>query len=82
VLIFYILTVGAVFVLRKKLPHAERPYHVIGYPILPAAYILMAFIICVSLLIFKTAFAFSGLCLVLLGVPIYYILKKGNGQNN
>jgi APA family basic amino acid/polyamine antiporter len=79
VLIFYILTVGAVFVLRKKLPHAERPYQVIGYPILPAAYILMAFIICVSLLIFKTAFAFSGLCLVLLGVPIYYILKWKNG---
>ena len=79
VLIFYILTVGAVFVLRKKLPHAERPYQVIGYPILPAAYILVAFIICVSLLIFKTAFAFSGLCLVLLGVPIYYILKWKNG---
>ena len=79
VLIFYILTVGAVFVLRKKLPHAERPYQVIGYPLLPAAYILMAFIICVSLLIFKTAFAFSGLCLVLLGVPIYYILKWKNG---
>lgn len=79
VLIFYILTVGAVFVLRKKLPNAERPYQVIGYPILPAAYILMAFIICICLLIFKTAFAFSGLCLVLLGVPVYYILKSKNG---
>ena len=48
-----------VFVLRKKLPNAERPYQVIGYPILPAAYIVMAFIICISLLIFKTAFAMS-----------------------
>jgi APA family basic amino acid/polyamine antiporter len=82
VLIFYILTVGAVFVLRKNLPHAERPYQVIGYPILPAVYILMALIICISLLIFKTAFAFSGLCLVLLCVPVYYILKRKNGQNN
>jgi APA family basic amino acid/polyamine antiporter len=79
VLIFYILTVGAVFILRKKQPNAERPYKVIGYPILPAAYILMALIICVSLLIFKTAFAFSGLCLVLLGVPVYYFLKRKNG---
>jgi len=82
VLIFYILTVGAVFVLRKKLPNAERPYQVIAYPILPAAYIVMALIICISLLIIKTAFAFSGLCLVLLGVPVYYILKRKNGQNN
>jgi APA family basic amino acid/polyamine antiporter len=79
VLIFYILTVGAVFVLRKKQPNAYRLYKVIGYPILPAAYIVMALIICISLLIFKTAFAFSGLCLVLLGVPVYYFLKRKNG---
>jgi len=79
VLVFYILTVGAVFILRKKQPNAERTYKVIGYPILPAAYMLMAFIICVSLLIYKPAFAFSGLFLVLIGVPVFYILKRKNG---
>lgn len=78
VLIFYILTVGAVFILRKKLPNAERPYKVIAYPFLPILYIVMAFTICVSLLVFKTAFAFTGLCLVLLGVPIYYLVKPKN----
>ncbi len=78
VLIFYTLTVGAVFVLRKKQPNAERPYKVIGYPILSAAYIVMALVISISLLIFKTAFALSGLCLVLLGVPVYYLLKRKN----
>lgn len=78
VLIFYILTVGAVFILRKKHPNAERPYKVIAYPYLPILYIIMALIICVSLLIFKTAFAFTGLCLVLIGVPIYYLVKPKN----
>lgn len=79
VLVFYILTVGAVFILRKKQPNAERTYKVIGYPILPAVYIIMAIIICVSLLIYKPAFAFSGLFLVLIGVPVFYILKRKNG---
>lgn len=78
VLIFYILTVGAVFILRKKQPHADRPYKVIAYPFLPILYIVMALVICVSLLIFKTTFAFTGLCLVLLGVPIYYLVKPKN----
>jgi APA family basic amino acid/polyamine antiporter len=78
VLIFYILTVGAVFILRKKQPNADRPYKVIGYPFLPILYIVMALIICISLLVFKTSFAFTGLCLVLLGVPIYYFVKPKN----
>ncbi|MBJ7428193.1 MAG: amino acid permease [Bacteroidia bacterium] len=78
VLIFYILTVGAVFILRKKQPNADRPYKVIAYPFLPVLYIVMALIICICLLIFKTAFAFTGLCLVLLGVPIYYLVKPKN----
>lgn len=78
VLIFYILTVGAVFILRKKQPNADRPYKVIAYPFLPILYIVMALIICISLLVFKTAFAFTGLCLVILGVPIYYFVKPKN----
>ncbi len=78
VLIFYILTVGAVFILRKKQPNAERPYKVIAYPYLPILYIIVALIICISLLIFKTAFAFTGLCLVLIGIPIYYFIKPKN----
>ncbi len=76
VLLFYILTVGAVFVLRKKQPFSERSYKVIAYPYLPLLYIVMALTICISLLIYKTAFAFTGLCLVLLGVPIYYYIKN------
>lgn len=78
VLIFYILTVGAVFILRKKQPNAERPYKVIAYPYLPILYMVMALIICISLLVFITAFAFTGLCLVLIGVPIYYFVKPKN----
>ncbi len=40
-LMFYILTVSAVFVLRRKKPAADRPYRAWGYPLLPAIYIVL-----------------------------------------
>jgi Amino acid transporters len=40
--LFFALTTGAVFVLRRKMPLASRPYRTIGYPILPLVFILVA----------------------------------------
>ncbi|MES2689210.1 MAG: APC family permease, partial [Bacteroidota bacterium] len=76
VLIFYILTVGAVFVLRKKQPEAPRAYKVLGYPVVPAVYILLAVFICINLLIYKTAYTLPGIGIVVLGIPVYYFLNK------
>jgi APA family basic amino acid/polyamine antiporter len=75
VLLFYILTVAALFLFRVKQPNADRPYKVWGYPIVPAIYILLATTICVSLLIYKPNYTYPGLGIVLLGVPVYYWFK-------
>ena len=72
VLLFYILTVGGVFILRRKNPSAERPYKTFGYPFLPILYIILASIICVILLLYKPEFTWPGLIIVLLGIPVYY----------
>ncbi len=72
VLVFYILTILGLFVLRFKRPDAERPYRAIGYPVLPAIYILMALFIDAVLLLYKPQFTWPGLIIVLLGVPVYY----------
>jgi APA family basic amino acid/polyamine antiporter len=72
VLIFYILTIGGIFILRKKRPNAERPYRAFGYPFVPALYILLATAICVDLLIYKPEFTWPGLEIVLAGIPVYY----------
>ena len=45
VLIFYVLTIGALFVLRQTRPNAERPYRAFGYPVLPALYLIAASVI-------------------------------------
>lgn len=80
-LLFYIVTIGGLFMLRKKEPDAERPYKVIAYPILPILYILIAVAICAILLVTKTQNTVSGLVIVALGLPIYYFIKpKGEGK--
>jgi APA family basic amino acid/polyamine antiporter len=71
VLVFYILTILGLFVLRVKQPEASRPYKALGYPILPALYIVMASWICIVLLRYKPQYTWPGLVLVLLGIPVY-----------
>lgn len=73
VVLFYALTILGVFILRRKQPNAERPYKAFGYPLLPAIYILMAISFCILLIIYKPAFTWPGLIIVLIGIPIYYL---------
>jgi basic amino acid/polyamine antiporter, APA family len=73
VLLFYILTIAGLFVLRRTRPNMERPYKAIGYPALPAIYMLAAGLIEIFLLIYKPNFTWPGLIIVLLGVPVYFI---------
>jgi APA family basic amino acid/polyamine antiporter len=75
-LVFYILTIVGLFVLRYKRPDAPRPYKALGYPVLPALYIVMAAWICVVLLRYKPQYTWPGLVLVLLGVPVYLFWSR------
>jgi basic amino acid/polyamine antiporter, APA family len=75
-LLFYILTIYGIFILRKKEPDTERPYKAFGYPIIPAIYILITALICITLLIYDTKSTGLGLVIVGLGVPVYYFMKS------
>ena len=73
VLVFYILTITGLFVLRVKRADAPRPYRAIGYPVLPAIYILIAGFIDIVLLRYKPQYTWPGLIIVLLGIPVFYL---------
>lgn len=75
VLVFYILTILGIFILRKKMPNAERPYKAFGYPVLPALYILISSAICLALLYTKPTTCGWGVFIMLIGIPIYYLTK-------
>jgi APA family basic amino acid/polyamine antiporter len=76
VVIFYVLTIAGIFILRKTRPDIPRPYKAIGYPILPAIYMLMGISFCVLLIIYKPQFTWPGLIITLLGIPLYYIAVR------
>lgn len=76
VVIFYVLTIAGIFILRKKMPDAERPYKAWGYPFLPILYILMGIAFCILLIIYKPEFTWPGLIIVLIGIPIYYFMHR------
>lgn len=76
VVIFYVLTIGGIFILRKRLPNAVRPYRAFGYPFLPALYIILGISFCGLLIWFKPEYTWPGLIIVLIGIPTYYALRK------
>ena len=74
-LMFYVLTVGAVFVLRVKYADAPRPYRTWGYPWVPALYILVAVALMSDLLVMKPHYTWPGLLIALSGIPLYWLLQ-------
>ncbi len=76
VLIFYVLTIGGIFVLRRKRPDAERPYRAFAYPVVPGLYMLAATAIALVLLTYQTRTAWPGLAIVLAGIPVYFAWRR------
>ena len=74
--IFYTLSVAAVFVLRRKQPHRERPYRMWGYP-----YSMWLFVV-VSVWFVMDAFlaqpwpSFMAFVIIATGVLAYWIWRK------
>ena len=74
--IFYILTIGSLFILRKKYPDMVRPYKAWGYPVLPIIVVMASTFILVNTLIEDPRSSLIGLIVPLLGIPVYYIFKN------
>ena len=74
-LMFYALTVGAVFILRVRRADAPRPYHAWGYPWVTAAYIAAAIAMMLDLLVMRPHYTWPGLLIALSGIPLYWVTQ-------
>lgn len=70
--IFYSAAIAGVIILRRRLPHADRPYRVWGYPVVPIAFSVAASVIVINTMVRSPLESFIGLGLVLVGIPIYF----------
>ena len=78
--IFYMLIFIGVFKLRKTRPDLDRPYKVIGYPVIPIIALLGGLFVVVNQLFMSglqsSIIALSGVVITLIGFPIYFYMDK------
>jgi basic amino acid/polyamine antiporter, APA family len=84
--LFYGMSALGIFVLRARMPNADRPYKVWGYPIVPGIFVLFTFFFLIATLVNdiqlynagKTPLINSllGLLLSVIGIPLYWVFKK------
>jgi APA family basic amino acid/polyamine antiporter len=70
--ILYAMAGASVFVLRRRRPDLPRPYKTIGYPVVPALFLLGAAILEGSTLVTSPRESLAGIALILLGLPLYF----------
>lgn len=76
IFIYYGATTLGVFILRKKMPDAARPYKVWGYPFTPAIVILFCLALFFNTIYARPREAAIGLTLMLSGVPMYWWFSR------
>ena len=76
--ILYGMTAAAVLVLRKKYPELPRPYKVLGYPLVPILFVLVAALLLGSTFIQSPRESIIGLVLIIAGIPFYFYWKRRN----
>jgi APA family basic amino acid/polyamine antiporter len=78
---FYALSVAAIFRLRRLRPDVTRPYHVPGYPVVPAVFIGSVSWFVINALINEPAQTLTTFALILAGIPVYHVcLSPGRSR--
>ena len=77
--ILYGMATAAVIVLRFKRPELPRPYRTVGYPIVPAVFVLGIACLVVSTLVKSPRESLMGLVLISAGLPFYFYWKRRSG---
>ena len=76
VFIFYGATSLGVFILRRKMPDANRPYKVWGYPVIPAIFIIFCIFLFFNTIVTRPREAAIGMTLILSGIPVFLYLQR------
>ena len=77
-MLFFILSALALFIFRKRYPDRERPFRTWGYPVTPVVFMIIGLAMLINTFIRYPKFSIYGIIVLLLGIPVYLILFKGN----
>jgi APA family basic amino acid/polyamine antiporter len=76
IILFSAVAVTSLFVLRARNPHEPRPFRVWGYPYAPGLFALVSYAVVVNAMVRDPKTSGTGLAIILLGVPIYYAIRR------
>jgi APA family basic amino acid/polyamine antiporter len=76
--IFFTLAAAGIFIFRKKMKNADRPYKTFGYPVTPLIFIGINIWFVTNIMINKPLHMAIGFGFLLLGVPFYLYFRKKN----
>jgi amino acid transporter len=79
-LTFETAAVATIFVFRRKLPQAERPYRCIGYPVVPALYILIMAAVLANMFMEQKTESLCGVGFIAFGAAVYYLAAPRSPQ--
>jgi amino acid transporter len=79
---FYGLSVAAIYRLRRSQPHLQRPYKVIGYPVVPGVFVAAAAYLVINALITDPLWTSVTFGVVLIGLPLYYALFRTSATDS
>jgi APA family basic amino acid/polyamine antiporter len=71
---FETLAVSTIFVFRRRLPNAARPYRCLGYPLVPALYLFLMVLVLANMFFKQRTEALTGLAFIVVGVGVYQLL--------
>lgn len=72
---FYVLTVAGVYVLRRRRPDLPRPYRVLGYPMVPALFLLASLGMIANALLTDPRDTGITFLVIAAGLPAYYLWR-------
>ncbi len=79
--LFYMIAGSTVFVFRRRDPNAERPYRVLGYPVVPALFIAASAILLYYTFTDNLRYSAEGCLAILAGIPVFYFFARRRGPD-
>jgi APA family basic amino acid/polyamine antiporter len=74
--LFYGLSTGSLFIFRRTMPAVSRPYRALGYPLVPALFVLVTAALLLNTFIAAPREAFRGVAMLLAGLPLYWYWSR------
>jgi basic amino acid/polyamine antiporter, APA family len=78
--LFYGLSTASLFIFRRTMPDAPRPYRALGYPVVPIIFVLVTVALLANTFIAAPHEALRGVAVMIAGLPLYWYWSRRRAE--